>query len=112
MSPQSLQYILCAVESTFDNNEIRIAEATIKDYYDKQDGVVQVFIEEIYGDGKLLFKSENFSKNKMPNEFKVNITGVDVITIKFIGNRIGDWVLGDAWTGFAISDFTATKNLP
>ena len=48
----------------------------------------------------------------MPNVFKVNITGVDVITIKFIGNRIGDWVLGDAWTGFAISDFTATKNLP
>lgn len=67
---------------------------------------------EIYGDGKLLFKSENFSKNKIPNEFKVNITDVDVVTIKFIGNRIGDWVLGDAWTGFAISDFKATKNLP
>ncbi len=40
------------LDRTFDNNEIRIAEATIKDYYDKQDGVVQVFIEEIYGDGK------------------------------------------------------------
>ena len=25
------------LDRTFDNNEIRIAEATIKDYYDKQE---------------------------------------------------------------------------
>ncbi len=67
---------------------------------------------EIYGDGKLLFKSENFSKNKMPNDFEVNITGIDMVTIKFFGNRIGDWLLGDSWTGFAVSNLIATKNLP
>ena len=67
---------------------------------------------EIYGDGKLLFKSKNQQKDVMPNNFNVSITGVDILIIRFYGARTEDWALGDAWTGYGISNFVATKKLP
>lgn len=67
---------------------------------------------EIYGDGKLLYTSKKITKNVMPNKFNIKVTGVDVLTVKFFGTRTEDWNLGDAWSGYAISNLVATKNLP
>lgn len=67
---------------------------------------------EIYGDGKLLFTSNKITKKVLPNEISVKVTGIDVLIIKFFGTRTEDWQLGDAWSGYAISNLVATKNLP
>lgn len=79
---------------------------------DKYKNHIQNGYFEIYGDGKLLFTSKKITKNVMPSDFSVKTTGVEVLTLKFFGTRTEDWVLGDAWSGYAISNFVATKNLP
>lgn len=67
---------------------------------------------KVYGDGKLLYTSKNLSKNVMPNHFSIDVSGVDVLSVQFYGTRKENYILGDAWTGFAISNLVATKNLP
>lgn len=74
--------------------------------------VKQVGYFEIYGDGKKIYTSRKLKSGVLPKDFSVNISGIDVIEVKFYGDTDVRFYGTNDLPRYDISNLVATKNLP
>lgn len=65
---------------------------------------------EVYGDGKLLYTSPKISAGVLPQDFQVDISGVQKLRIAFHGNGTGGF-LGRG-PDYGVNNLIVQKNLP
>lgn len=65
---------------------------------------------EVYGDGKLLYTSPEISAGVLPQDFEVNVTGIQKLQISFHGQGTGGLV--SSGPSFGVSNLIAQKNFP
>jgi len=108
-------------EST-DDSAYMIASYNLGGKYDTVSGIL--FLDkrtkstsskgyfEVFGDGKLLYKSPVVSKNVIPKEIRFNVTNIQNLEIRFYGACIVMDLPFGVHPLFGISNFVAQKDFP